>query len=84
MCTQFEKVTLYDFYHQKMITNTTIYTSTNIPKQAKADTKSSPVKLPSSRYLSSQRVPATVFPKSVSISDLLKAGRLIKPPKTYT
>ncbi|CAB3986217.1 Hypothetical predicted protein [Paramuricea clavata] len=29
------------------------------------------------------RAPATVFPKSVSIGDLLKAGKLIKPPNAY-
>jgi hypothetical protein len=58
----------------------------NMTKQAKAGTKSSPVKFTSSHSLCSPRprAPATVFPKSVSIGYFLKAGKLIKPPKAYT
>lgn len=52
----------------------------DVPKRA----KSSPIKFASSQTAFSPRAPATVFPKSVSIGDLLKAGKLIKPPKTST
>ena len=52
----------------------------DVPKRAKlwAGTKSSPVKFHQSSHTTcSPHAPATVFPKSVSIGDLLKAGKLI-------
>lgn len=50
-------------------------------KQARSGpaTQSSPVKL-----TVNPRAPPTVFPKSVSIGDLLRAGKLVKAPKATT
>ena len=56
----------------------------NMPKRGTSGAKSSLIKLISTSSVCSPRAPATVFPKSVSIGDLLMAGKLVKPQKAYT